>query len=85
MVKDHLDLNLQGAPLTLDLEAQKDLSRFINQCVLIEKNLKSTDKAFNSCKDTVKRTNGWWQTPTGAVSLGLGGVILGILIGGLAN
>ena len=72
-------------PLTLNVEQQTNLQEYIKQCDLNEKNLESTKQAFDACTATVGSANGWWQTPTGAASLGLGGLIIGILLGSLAN
>jgi len=76
---------LQGKTLSLDVEEQKDLASYINQCQLNELNLESTEKAFNECSSTLTRTKGWWQTPTGTALILLTGVLLGFSAGSVVN
>lgn len=66
--------------LHLDDKQIKNLSSYIETCKVTEKNLGSTRKAFETCRDTHGLELQFWQKPWGAVSIGLGAFILGMVV-----
>ena len=59
---------------------QKHLANYIKQCKLDKKDLADTREAYDSCRDKVAGKLFWWQTPYGAISLGLGAFALGVVL-----
>lgn len=66
-------------------EEQKNLVAYIKQCKIDKKNLHSTREAYRDCQDKVGGKLLWWQTPVGVVSIGLGGLVLGLIVGGVSK
>jgi len=58
--------------VTLDKAGQSELSKFIKQCVLEKKNLKTYKESFEICNGKSDLSPQWWQTPVAI--LGIAGV-----------
>lgn len=71
--------------LYVDKEEQKDLAAYIEVCEVAKKDLGDTTKAYNSCLGKLDGTLPWWQTPVGVGSVGVAGLLLGILVAGLGK
>ena len=63
-----------------DKEEMGALSAYKKNCDLCQMNLKSTQETLVSFQKKNAGQLLWWQTPVGVISIGVGGLALGLLL-----
>jgi len=66
--------------MNLSPTERSGLVKFIRQCDINSRNLKSTQAALKTCQDGRVGIE-LWQTPVGVVSIGFGALIVGLVVG----
>jgi len=72
---------LSPREISLDEKQMENLSVFIKECKVAKMDLSDIKVAYNRCSEKDGLGLAFWQTPWGLVSIGLGSIAAGIIIG----
>ena len=75
------DVEYPDTRMILDVDQQKDLAAYLEQCEIDRLNLDSTSKSFKKCNKEQTEIVSWWQKPTGIVGIIATSILAGIIVG----